>query len=52
MKGILICQTFLNVNFNVVLEVAGTVKIRGFDVFMVVNQEGRGVDTELFMVAH
>jgi hypothetical protein len=40
MKGILACHTFANVNFNGVLEVAGTVKVQGSDIFLDVNQGG------------
>jgi hypothetical protein len=49
-KGILVCYTFVCVRFNGVLKFAGTVKIRGFDIFLDVNQERVG--TVLVTVAH
>jgi len=33
LRGILVCQTLVSVKFNGVLKLAGTVKIRGFDIF-------------------
>jgi len=49
MKGILVCHTFVNVNISRVSEVAATVKIQRFHIFLDVNQ-GRGLDTELITI--
>ena len=40
MKGILFFHTYFNININGVFQVAGTFKIRGFDLFLDVNQGG------------
>jgi hypothetical protein len=52
-KGILFCDTFENVNINGDLEVAGTVRILGFDTFMdIIQGGGEAMDTEMVTVIH